>query len=113
AYLQRETLALRMINDEARYSAQHAGDLIRDADRALLELRARRAEANGRLDLEHATRFDRAGGVALIAPDGHVVTATPRANTVGWPRLMTRLASSGDTLAIGEPIAAKNGIPGF
>ena len=52
-------------------------------------------------------------GIAVIAPDGHVVTATPHANTAGWPRLMTRLATSGDVLAIGEPIPARTGQPGF
>ncbi len=113
AYRQRETVALRMVDDEARYSAQKVGDLIKDADRALLELRARRSNDNRHLDLEHWIHVGGSGGIALVAPDGHVVTATPHANTAGWPRLMTRLATSGDVLAIGDPIPARNGLLGF
>jgi diguanylate cyclase (GGDEF)-like protein len=113
AYRQREIAALRMVDDEARYSAQRVGDLIKDADRALLELRTRRSADNRHLDLEHWTHVGGSGGIALIAPDGHAVTATPHASTAGWPRLMTRLATSGDVLAIGDPIPARNGIPGF
>ena len=101
------------------------GDTVENADRTLLELRSRRAVDVRPLDLEHLTNLpgtvDLSGdatnalsrGIALIAPDGHVVTATPHASTAGWPRLMTRLATSGDVLAIGEPIPAKNGQPGF
>jgi diguanylate cyclase (GGDEF)-like protein len=111
----REAAAFGMVNDEAQYSAQKVAEVFKDADRTLLELRTRYS-GDGRdltLELERWTRTGAFGGIALIAPDGHVVAMTPHANTAGWPRLMARLAASADILAVGEPIPGKNGHPGF
>ena len=109
--VQRRAAALQMVNDEAQYSAQKIEDVFKEADRVLIELRARHADDGRALEQElaHSTPAAISGGIALIAPDGHVVAATPHASTAGWPRLMTRLATSADALAIGEPIPGKNG----
>jgi len=113
SYEQRERAALRMVNDEAQYSQQKIEDRFKDADRTLLELRARYSADNGVMELARWTEAEGSGGIALIAPDGRTIAATPRANAAGWPGLMARLTKSPDVLAIGEPIGGKNGRLGF
>ena len=130
---ERETAAFRMVNDEAEYSEHRIEALFKDADRTLLDLRARHSADDGDLTLPGwtepgeteargaepgGTEAGGAGGIALIAPDGHVIATTPHANTAGWPHLMARLATSADVpgadvLAIGEPIPGGNGHLGF
>ena len=78
--------------------------LFNDADRTLLDLRG--PSRNGPGWNWAVGRWAR-GGIALIAPDGHVVDATPDANTAGWPSLMTQPRGAGDMLAIGEPIPGR------
>jgi PAS domain-containing protein len=112
-YRERETAAYQMVTAEAQYSQQKIEDVFKDADRTLLELRARYSADHADLALEHWNSTMQSGGIALIAPDGQVVATTPGANIAGWPGLMTRLEISTDVLAIGEPIPGKNGHPGF
>jgi diguanylate cyclase (GGDEF)-like protein len=102
-----------MVTAEAQYSQQKIEDLFKDADRTLLELRARYSANHADLGLAHWNPSMQSGGIALIAPDGKVLTTTPEANLAGWPNLMTRLEASADVLAIGEPIPGKNGHLGF
>ncbi len=108
-YQEREASTLQMINDEARYSAQKIINLFEDADRTLLDLRERYTDDGPGQGWAHLPPARGSGGVALIEPDGHVAAMSAHANTSGWPRLMTRLAASGDILAVGEPIPGKNG----
>ncbi len=112
-YREREVAAYQMVTAEAQYSQQKIEDLFKDADRTLLELRARYSADQPDLGLGHWSPIMRSGGIALIAPDGEVVATTPDANVAGWPGLMTRLQASPDVLAIGEPIPGRNGHLGF
>jgi diguanylate cyclase (GGDEF)-like protein len=108
-YLDRENAALQLVNDEADYTAQEIGNLFDDADRVLRELRSRPSPDSLTTALAGWMPPRNSGGIAAIAPDGHVIAASPHANTAGWPRLMTRLAGSTDVLVIGDPILGKNG----
>ncbi|HEX3994709.1 MAG TPA: hypothetical protein VHX39_26335, partial [Acetobacteraceae bacterium] len=112
-YRERATAAYQMVTAEAQYSQQKIQDLFKDADRTLLELRARYSAGHTDLGLRHWNPTVKSGGIALIAPDGQVVAETPEANIAGWPGLMTRLQASPDVLVIGEPIPGKNGHLGF
>jgi diguanylate cyclase (GGDEF)-like protein len=112
-YREREVAAYQMVTAEAQYSQQKIEDVFKDADRTLLEVRARYSADHADLAFEHWNPITQSGGIALIAPDGQVVATTPGANLAGWPGLMTRLEVSSDLLAIGEPIPGKNGHPGF
>jgi diguanylate cyclase (GGDEF)-like protein len=112
-YAERETAAYQMVAAEAQYSQQRIEDLFKDADRTLLELRARFSAGHADLGLQHWNPTTQSGGIALIAPDGQIVAATPEANIAGWPGLMARLEISADVLAIGEPIPGRNGRLGF
>ena len=108
-YQEREATAVQLANDEIKYSEQKIVGLFRDADRTLLELRALHASGASlgegpRLELGGWTPASQSGGIALIAPDGHVEAASPNASTAGWPYLMARLTSSADVMVIGEPI---------
>jgi diguanylate cyclase (GGDEF)-like protein len=108
-YRDRETTAIQMLQDEAQFSAQRIRNLFEDADQTLLDLRVHYPAEDLGVALGRWTAGRNSGGIAFIAPDGHVVAASPRANTAGWPRLMTRLATSADVLAIGEPAQGKSG----
>ncbi|MGD0430128.1 MAG: EAL domain-containing protein [Acetobacteraceae bacterium] len=111
-YREREATALQMIVDQTQYSEQKITNLFEDADRTLLDLRERYSANNLGQALAHLPPARGSGGIALIEPDGHVAAMSAHANTSGWPRLMTRLAASGDILAVGEPIPGKNGYLG-
>jgi diguanylate cyclase (GGDEF)-like protein len=108
-YLDREAAILRQIDDEARYAESKVAVLFTDADRALLELRSHFPGVELRAELETWPQSSNAGGIALIAPDGTVIAATPRASTAGWPLLMAQLAQSDDRLVIGEPVPGRAG----
>jgi diguanylate cyclase (GGDEF)-like protein len=112
-YGERETAAYQMVAAEAQYSQQKIEVLFKDADRTLLELRARYSVNKADFGLEHWNPIMQSGGIALIGPEGEVVATTPAANIDGWPSLMARLEVSSDELAIGEPIPGRNGRPGF
>ena len=112
-YREREAAAYQMVIAEAQYSQQKIQDIFKDADRKLLELRARYSDDHADLALDHWSPILQSGGIALIAADGRVLSATPGANIAGWPGLMTRLQAAPDVLAIGEPIPGRNGHFGF
>jgi diguanylate cyclase (GGDEF)-like protein len=109
-YHERENTAFQLVSDEVKYAEQKFARLFIDADRTLLELRTLFPGDHARLE-EQLGQPPRPihGGVALIAPDGHLIAGSSHASTAGWPRLMSRLASSEDVLAVGEPIVAKGG----
>ncbi|MGA3005821.1 MAG: EAL domain-containing protein [Acetobacteraceae bacterium] len=112
-YQERELAAYQMVTAEAQYSQQKIEDLFKDADRTLMELRARYSADHADLGLQRWNPTLHPGGIALIAPDGQILATTPGANVAGWPNLMTRLEAAADVLAIGEPIPGKNGHLGF
>ncbi len=111
-YREREIASYQMVIAEAQYSQQKIEDLFKDADRTLLELRARYSN-HADLGLERWNPVTKSAGIALIAPDGRIIATTPEANIAGWPALMARLETSADVLTIGEPIPGKNGHLGW
>jgi diguanylate cyclase (GGDEF)-like protein len=108
---EREAAAFQLVDDQSREAADRIGQVLNGADQTLLAIRTRYQTGPGNLEPDRWAPADKSGGIALIEPDGHVVSASPHANTEGWPRLMTRLADSADVLAIGEPLSGKNGRP--
>jgi diguanylate cyclase (GGDEF)-like protein len=106
---QREAAILQIVTDESQYAEQKIDTLFEDTDHVLLGLRDRHHDADLSAELALWTPTRGSGGIALIAPDGHIEAMTPHANTAGWPGLMTRLARAKDELAIGDPIPDKNG----
>ena len=122
-FQERQGTAFQLAGNELKFAEQKLSGLIRDADRTLLELRAQypgsaRPDNPAQnpavpFDLGGWTPASNTGGIALIAPDGHVVTSSPNASSAGWPRLMARLATSADVLAIGDPTISKTGHLGF
>ncbi len=99
-----------MVTEEAKYSQQRIDGLFRDADRTLLEVRARYSADHAKPGLEHWNPVRGSGGIAMIAPDGQIIAATPEASTAGWPRLMARLADSPDVLAIGDSTRTRTAV---
>src|SRR5258708_7813764 len=72
-YRERETAAYQMVAAEAQYSQQKIEDLFKDADRTLLELRARYSANKADFGLEHWNPIMQSGGIALIGPEGEVL----------------------------------------
>lgn len=84
-YQERELAAYQMVTAEAQYSQQKIEDLFKDADRTLMELRARYSADHADLGLQRWNPTLHPGGIALIAPDGQILATTPGANVAGWP----------------------------
>lgn len=111
AWAERESGVYQMVSDQAREAEERVGQLLNDADQTLLDLRSHRLDGGANWEPERWPATKGTGGFALISPDGSVVAASPHANTSGWPRLMTRLATSADVLAIGEASPGRGGRP--
>ena len=95
---------MHIADDQARDTAERVGQLLNDVDRSLLELRMLPQSDMLSSGLAHAEGLRQSGGIALIAPSGRVLGATPDASTTGWIKLMRRLAKSPDVLAVGETV---------
>ena len=108
-YQEKSATASRQVETEARLAEVRFAAVFHDADRMLLDARARFQRDGTRSDPAHLSDAPVPGGIALIAPDGRVMAASPNAGIAGWPHLMARLAASGDKMAIGEPILDKPG----